>query len=136
MTKDLSFARRCAIRYYFEYVFGAPDEDALNHEGGRLWDDVAYFVEDLLIMPAGSRAIVFKVFQDVSEALAAKETYDPSKGPKKRGAIALIQEGSSEALIFFNAMRCGLGLAETTSILNSFRLFHNLPLSNSDAAHD
>lgn len=124
LTKGLSVARRCAIRYYFEYVFGAPAEDALDERDGRIWDGVAYLIEDLLLMPAGSRAIVFQVFRDVLEALEAKEIYDPSKGPKKRGNIALIQEDTPEALIVINSMRCGLSLAESTSILNSYLLYH------------
>jgi hypothetical protein len=126
LTKGLSYARRCAIRYYFEYIFGAPAEDAVDEDGGSIWEAIAYMIEDFLFMPAGSRKIVLQVFKDVLKALEAEKVYDPSKGSKQRGRRAVIQENSSEALIVMNSMRCGLGLAESTSILNSYRIFHDL----------
>ena len=40
LKNGLASARRSAIRYYFDVIFGSPDEDEKDENGKPLWDSV------------------------------------------------------------------------------------------------
>ena len=121
----LASARRSAIRYYFDEIFGSPDEDAEDEDGAPLWNSVATSVEALLLMPKGSSTIIKKVFRDCKKAEEAEEVFEPSAGIKAgRGRNALITDDSDESILVCNTMQAGLGLAETTVVVNEYRVAH------------
>ncbi len=125
LKDGLATARRHAIRYYFDVIFGSPDENAKDEDGDPLWDSVASSIEALLLMPKKSCVIIKKVFADCKKAEAAEQKYDPSAAIKAgRGRTALITDDSDEALLVCNTMRAGLGLTETTVVVNEYRAAH------------
>ena len=94
--EGLQASRRCAIAYLFEHSFGNPAKSAWKGRGG-----VIAKVMRRLDIPPKSTQLVCKVFNDVAEAIANGEAFDPHSGPRQRGRNEAVLKASREANIIF-----------------------------------
>lgn len=114
--EGLQASRRSAIAYSFDHIYGNPAKSEWSGRGGVL----AKVMNRLDISP-NSVHLVRKVFEDVAEAIKKKKAYDPHSGPRERGRNVAIEKGSREAAIVFLGMKSGIGITETTVLVNEFR---------------
>jgi hypothetical protein len=114
--EGLQASRRSAIAFSFDHIYGNPARSEWSGRGGVL----AKVMHRLDISP-NSLHLVRKVFQDVAKAIKDKKAYDPHSGPRERGRKVAIEKGSREAAIVFLGMKSGIGITETTVLVNEFR---------------
>jgi len=113
--EGLQASRRCAIAYFFEHIFGNPDESEWAGRGG-----VISRVMKRLHIPLNSMHLARKVFEDVAQAIKDNKNYDAHSGPRERGRKVAIEVVSPEANIVFAGMKSGIGITETTVLLNDW----------------
>ena len=108
--------RRLAISLLFRQC-GSILEEA--------WDTVPIvaFIMNALGIARGSRASVKNIMRDV---LVFGKDYDPNHKIKRRGKIGLISEYDGSANIIYKSLGAGISLAQTTIIVNKFRIRKNL----------
>jgi hypothetical protein len=132
LTDGMSAARRGGIAYIFSHLFGSPSPTDVDEEGRSVWNIAADMISKNLCMPAGSYAIIKKVFRDVLQAEDAGFQYNLAGDSSKRGRKMTIIDLTKEARLVYNGMRAGMGLTETTVLVNEFRKLNDLlPLSYS-----
>ena len=92
--------RRHAIQYFYEHIFGAPEEDPEVWDGH---DGVVHAIMRAIDAPDGSRDCVRKVMVECAAALAEGVAYDVRGAEhSQRGRDVLISEDSDEARIIFD----------------------------------
>ena len=102
LGKNAAF-RRHAIQYFYQHLFGAPEEDPEVWDGH---DGVVHTIMRRLEIPSGSRDCVVKVMRECAAALAADEEYDVRGAEhSQRGRRQIITEDSEEARIILD-VRC------------------------------
>jgi hypothetical protein len=111
--EGLQASRRSAIAYFFEHIYGNPGESEWHGRGGILGK-----VMLRLEIPPTSVHCVRKVFEDVSNAIKNSEVYDPHSGPRERGRDVAIEKQAREGTIIFYGMKSGIGITETTVLVN------------------
>jgi len=113
-------ARRHAIATY--YV------DVLDIEPPRLWkgDGTVTTIIKALGMPPGSRDVVFRVLEDVWECQKNGLEYSGERRAGSGGQNKLIELDSIEAQIVADGIEGGLGLTQTTYLVNKHRLKNSL----------
>ncbi|KAJ1420602.1 hypothetical protein B484DRAFT_303137, partial [Ochromonadaceae sp. CCMP2298] len=96
-------------------IYGAPAED--------LWVEhsVVWGIMQRLSIPAGSSREVKQVMRDVLDAIVTELQYDRSKGERKRGSKARIQEDSVEAGVVFRALKANMSTTCIAVIVNEYR---------------
>jgi hypothetical protein len=114
--EGLQSSRRCAIAYLFEHVHGNPPESEWQGHGGVIGQ-----VMRRLDIPQNSMHCVRKVFMDVAKAIKNNDPYDPHSGPRDRGRNVAIKKDSREAAVVFIGMKSGIGITETTVLVNEYR---------------
>ncbi len=70
--------------------------------------------------------LVRKVIEDVAKAIKEKKPYDPHSGPRERGRDAAIVKDSRESAIVYRGVKSGIGITETTVMVNEFRISTSL----------
>ena len=119
--EGLQASRRCAIAYLFEHVFGNPAESLWKGRRGIISQ-----VMNRLNIPPESMRLVRKVIEDVAKAIKEKKPYDPHSGPRERGRDAAIVKDSRESAIVYRGVKSGIGITETTVMVNEFRISTSL----------
>jgi hypothetical protein len=119
--EGLQASRRCAIAYLFEHVFGNPAESLWKGRRGIISQ-----VMNRLNIPSESMRLVRKVVEDVAKAKKEKKPYDQHSGPRERGRDVAIVKDSRESAIVYRGMKSGIGITETTVMVNEFRISINL----------
>jgi hypothetical protein len=120
LGEGMAAARRCGIAYFFEHVYGCPPEE---NWGGR--SGIIHQVMRRMGIQVGSKAQVRKVFEDVRKARNNGGQYDVHSGPRMRGRKFIIKDDTPEAQVVYTAMEAGVGITETTVLVNEFRRTKN-----------
>ena len=119
-TAEMASARRHAISYVFESIFGSPPEPkwagrATDREGG-----IIAKISLRLAIPSNSSKLVRKVLQDTCAAALAGEQYD-ADASAAHGRRALLTLDMPEGKLALEALERGVGIAEATVLVNEFR---------------
>jgi len=116
MGPGLAASRRSGIAYCFEHVYGCPDKSEWQDK----WGVLARLMYRMSI-PLNSMRRVRTVFEEVADACAKNAPYDPHSGPRERGRPEAVQPSSREANIVAIGMKAGVGITETTVMVNEYR---------------
>ena len=108
--------RRGAIALTFVEVFDAPPECEWEGRDGIISDLLRYHE-----MPDGSRDVVRRVLVDVVECHKARIQYNPARNLGSGGHNKIITLGSIEEQMVADHMESGLGLTQTTVLINLHR---------------
>ena len=103
-------------RFFFVHNYGSPPESEWGGRGG-----VIAQIMHRVGVPEGSKALVRKVLEDVVAAQEEDEAYDASLGLSGSGRQAKITREIAEANVVYTAMGAGVGITETTAMVNEFR---------------
>lgn len=112
----MAAARRTTIAFFFESYYGSPPESEWGGRGG-----VIARIMHRVGVPEGSKALVRKVLEDVVAAQEEGDAYDARLGLSGIGRQAKITREMAEARVVFTAMEAGVGITETTVMVNEFR---------------
>ena len=110
----MSAARRTTISFFYHHHFGSPPETEWDGRGG-----VLHQIMRRVGIPDGSRNETRKVMEEVAECQANGEEYDGSG--KYKGRNFKINRDLPEAKVIYVAMQAGVGITETTVMVNQFR---------------
>ena len=117
VTGRLASLRRGAVAFLFEHAFGRPSSENWGGQNGTVAR-----IRQVLGIPLGSAALVRQVLEDAAAAVEDGIDYDPDARLHATGRHVLIEPGSREAGIIAGAMETGLGLAQSTVMVNAVRM--------------
>ena len=116
----LAASRRSTIAYFYEHVYGAPDDSEICPWDGK--DGLVAKIRVRVGIPADSARLVKKVMLDVQEGIREEKEYDPHSGCRQRGeANCRIKDGSPYTAIVHAVMDIGAGITEATVLVDEYR---------------
>lgn len=96
ISRGLAESRRHAIRFLYEYIYGAPPEH--DDEGISLWngpEGTMTLIRHRLLIPEGSAELVRGVMREAKRCLDNEQKFDASYSHK--GRTPLIKDGTGDS---------------------------------------
>ena len=112
----MAAARRTTIGFFFVHHYGSPPVSEWGGRGG-----IISLIMRRVGVPEGSNDLVRKVLEDVTDAQEEEETYNASLSLESRGRSTKITTEMAEANVVYTALGAGVGITETTVMVNEFR---------------